>query len=116
MIFHFSIVQVHFVFCLLFPYLGKYYDILLLYFGSDVIRRQDIFFRACFASFYTHTSHLTFFVCFFILFRLAVLMRECLRKHFLYEFPISYSHTEWYLLFSRGETALASAEASPLKI
>ena len=37
-------------------------------------------------------------------------------KPLLHEFFISYSHTEWYLLFSRGDIVLALAEASPIKI
>ena len=37
-------------------------------------------------------------------------------KTLVHEFPISYSHTEWYLLFSRGEIVLALAEALPIKI
>ena len=37
-------------------------------------------------------------------------------KTLLQEFPISYSNTELYLLFSLGEIVLALAEASPIKI
>ena len=37
-----------------------------------------LFFRAFFASFYTHASLLTFFVCFFVLFGKTL---ECLGKH-----------------------------------
>ena len=32
-------------------------------------------------------------------FILAVPMRECLGKPIEHEFPISYNHTEWYLIF-----------------
>ena len=70
------------------------------------------FFSARFAYFRTHASF-TFFIGLFILFILAVPMRECLGN---LEFPISYSHTEWYLLFSWGEIVPALAEASPIKI
>ena len=34
----------------------------------------------------------------------------------MHEFPISYSHTEWYLPFSLGEIIIALAKASPIKI
>ena len=37
-------------------------------------------------------------------------------KTLLHEFLISYGHTEWYLLFSRGEVVFAVAETSPIKI
>ena len=33
----------------------------------------------------------------------AVPIRECLGKHSCMSFPCPYSHTEWYLHFSRGE-------------
>ena len=36
-------------------------------------------------------------------------------KTLVHEFPITNSHTEWYLLFSRGEIVLALAEASPIR-
>ena len=36
-------------------------------------------------------------------------------KTLVHEFQISNSHTEWDLIFSRGETVLALAEASRLK-
>ena len=118
MICHFSIIWVHFVFCqlyfiILFPFLIKYYHIMFIiivfWLGCD--RPSGLhFFRARFASFHTHASLLTIFVCFFVLFR------SCCSHARVYEFPMSYSRTEWYLLFSRGEIVLALAEASPIKI
>ena len=36
-------------------------------------------------------------------------------KTLLHKFHISYSHTEWYLLFSRGEIVLVQAETSSVK-
>ena len=48
----------------------------------------------------------------------AVPMPECLGKHSCMssEFPISYSHTEWYLPFLRSEIVFALTEALPIKI
>ena len=40
-------------------------------------------------------------------------MREC-GKTLVHEFPISYSHTEWYLLFSRNDM-IGMVEESPVK-
>ena len=56
---------------------------------------------------HTHASLLTFF-CFFLLFH------SCCSHAPV--FLISYSHTEWYLLFWRAEIVLALAEASLIKI
>ena len=44
-------------------------------------------------------------------FILAIPMHECLRKHSFMSSPISYSHTEWNLLFSINEMV----EESPVK-
>ena len=90
MIFHFSIIQVHFVFCflnffVLFPYLVKYYNtmlcLLLLYFEEVIIGRRDFLLRTCpllsilMPSFLPSSSvPLAYFI-------LPVLMRECLGKH-----------------------------------
>ena len=46
---------------------------------------------------------------------LAVPMRECLGKQSCMSSQIFYSHTEWYLLFSRGKIVLAMAEASLIR-
>ena len=51
-----------------------------------------------FNSFHTHASLRTFYVCFCILFHLVVPMHEHLGKH-SGVIPISFSYTEWYLLF-----------------
>ena len=67
-------------------------------------------FRSHFASFHTHASLLTFFVCFFILFHSCCSHARVFGKTLAHKFPLSYSHTEWYLLFSKGEIVLALAE------
>ena len=48
---------------------------------------------------YSHLSSYTFFVCFFILFHFCCFHSRLLGKTLVHEFLISYSHTEWYLLF-----------------
>ena len=64
-----------------------------------MIGRRDLFFCAQFASFHTHASLLTFFVCFFILFRSCCSHASVFGETHVHEFPMSYSHTEWYLNF-----------------
>ena len=92
----FSLVHVHFVFCLLnfivdFPYLRKYYHIL---FVNIVFKLHgdgpSDFFHAIFTSFHTHASLLTFFVCFFILFHSCCSSAHVFGKTLLHEFHISY--------------------------
>ena len=64
------------------------------------------FFSCRFTSFHARASLLAFFISFFVLFSvslsyfiLAVLMCESLGKHSCRSSQVSYSHTEWYLLF-----------------
>ena len=60
-----------------------------------------LFFRARFASFLTHASLLTFFVCLFFLFRSFCSHARVFRKTLVLELPMSYSHTEWYTFLFR---------------
>ena len=117
MIFYFSIVQVHFFgylnFFVLFSFLIKYYHIMfiiiLFWLGSEDVWAS--FFLARFASFHSHASLLTFFVCLLVLFHSCCSHARVFVKTFVHEFPISYSHTESYLLFSRNR----NVEESPVK-
>ena len=59
------------------------------------------FFRVRFASFRAHSSLLAFFLCFFIFFHSCCSRARVFGKTLVHEFPISYSHTEWYLFFFR---------------
>ena len=88
--------------------------IIVFWLGYD--RPSGLFFRARFASFHTHASLLAFFLYFFILFNSCWSNARVFGKTLEHEFPISYSHTEWYFIFSRGEIVLALAEGSPVKI
>ena len=72
--------------------------------GND--RPSGFFFRACFTSFHTHASLLTFFVC-LSYFILAVCIRECLGKHSRMSSPFTIAIHEWYLLFSDSATTSA---------
>ena len=107
MIFHFSIVQVLFVFCqlnfiVLFPFFIKYHMFVIIVFWLGCDRASGLFFRARFASFHTHASLLVFFLCFFVLFHSCCSHALVFEKTLLHEFPMSCSHTEWYLpLFAR---------------
>ena len=56
-----------------------------------------IFFLSRFASFHTHASLITVFVCFFILYDSCCSNPRVFWKTPVNEFPISNSHTEWYL-------------------
>ena len=64
------------------------------------------FFHARFISFHTHTSLLTVF-CFFILFHSCCSHAWMFGKTLVREFPMSYSHTEWYIIFSDSATTCA---------
>ena len=88
--------------------------VIVFWLGYD--RPSGLFFSCRFASFHTHASLLTFFVCFFILFHFSCSQARVFGKTLVHEFPMCYSHSEWYILFSRGEIAFALAEASPIKI
>ena len=57
-------------------------------------------------AFHTHTYLLAFFVCFFVLFYFSYFHARVFGKAFLHEFPISYSHAKWYLLYSLCEKNL----------
>ena len=72
-----------------------------------------LFFRTRFASFILH--YLLFVFCFFVLFHSCCSHARVFRKSLVFEFRIFYSHTEWYLFFSRGEIVLPLTEASPIK-
>ena len=76
--------------------------LLIIVFNKVVIGRRDFFFCTRFTSFYTHASLLTFFICFILFHSCSSHVRVC-RKTLVHEFPISCSHTEWYLLYSRNE-------------
>ena len=69
------------------PYYVYYFHILL---GCD---------RLSGLLFLMPASLLTFFVRFFILFHSCCTHEQVIGKTLFHEFPISYSHTEWYLLF-----------------
>ena len=58
----------------------------------------DLSFCARFTSFHAHASLLTFFS-FFVLLHSCCSHEQVFVKTLVHEFPISYSHTEWYLLF-----------------
>ena len=58
------------------------------------------FFRARFTSFHTHASLLSVFVCLFVLFHSCCSHARVFWKILVHKFPISYSHTEWYFIFS----------------
>ena len=74
--------------------------LLLLYFDQVVDRLFGLLiFHDCFTCFHTHASHLTFYVSFLILFHSCCSYVQVFRKTLMHEFPITYSHTEWYLLF-----------------
>ena len=64
-------------------------------------RRDFFFFLARFTSFHTQAFLLAIFVV--TLFHSCCSHARVFGKTLAHEFPISYSHTEWYLHFSRGE-------------
>ena len=74
--------------------------LLILYFDWVVIGRPTFLFRDSFASFHTHATILTFFVCVSVLFHSCCSHARVVGKTLVHEFPISYSHTEWYYIFA----------------
>ena len=66
-----------------------------------MIGRRDFNFSASFTYLHTQASLLIFFVCFFILFQFCCSHERVFGKTLLNELHTSYSHTEWYLLFTR---------------
>ena len=70
---------------------------------SMVIGCRDFFLSCRFTSFNTHAYLLTFFVCLFVLFHSCSSHARMFGKTLMHDFPISYSHAERYLLYSRNE-------------
>ena len=64
-------------------------------------------FRAHFTCFHTLVSLITFSFCFFVLFHSCCSHARLFGKTLVHEFLISYSHTEWYLLFYDRATTSA---------
>ena len=64
-----------------------------------MIGRRDFFFSCPLCFIHTHASLLTSFVFFFVLFHSCCSHAQVFGKMFVHEFPMYYSHTEWYLLF-----------------
>ena len=85
--------------------------IIVFWLGSERPSRLP-FFRARFSPpFHTRASLLAIFIFFFILFDYCCSHARVFGETPVHEFPISYSNTEWYFIFSRGEIVLALAEA-----
>ena len=86
-------------FIVLFPYsvtINTILFLLILYFDKTVISRRDFSFVPALlfsirTPFFLPSSAVSF--SYFIR---AVPMRECFGKTLVHEFPMSYSHTEWY--------------------
>ena len=97
----------YFVYCqlnfiVLFPFRMKYYIlfiIIVFWLGCDRPSVHRFFVSPLFFV-HTHAPLFTSFVCFFILFHSCCSHAQVFRKTLVHEFHISYSHTEWYLLFS----------------
>ena len=85
-------------FIVLFPFFIKYYHILF------IIIIIIVFWLGCYRPwgllfFFVPASLLVFFFCFFILLHSCCSHAQVFGKTLAHEFPISYSHTEWYFLF-----------------
>ena len=96
--FCFLLIEFHYTFSIsykIFPHYVYYYSVLIMMWYSV----GTSFVRACFASFHSHSSLLTIFVCLIVLFRSCCSRAWVFGKTLVHEFPMSYSHTEWYLLF-----------------
>ena len=70
---------------------------IIIVFGLGCDRPSGLlFFRARFTSFHTHAS-LAFFVRYVILFNFCCSHARVFGKTLVHKFPMSYSHTEWYV-------------------
>ena len=122
MICNFSNIKVHFVFCqlnfiVLFPFLIKHYYILFIiivfWLGCDRPSGLLLFVPALLFFVLTplfqppSSVSLSYFI-------LAVPM-PVFGKTLVHEIPISYSHTEWYLLFFRSVKAMNNWKRSAIK-
>ena len=106
MIHHFSIIKDHFIFLLIefrctfsiYCKIIPYYVYIVIWLGSE--RPSGFSFvptllLSILKLLFLPSSSVSLYY-----FILAVLMRECFGKHPHTSSPISYSHTEWYFLFS----------------
>ena len=98
-----------------FPFLLKYYHIMFIiigfWFGSDRPSRLLSFVPALLLSIFTPS---TYRLRLFILFHSCCFHARVFGKTLVHELSISYSHAEWYLLFSRNDM-IETIEASPVK-
>ena len=70
---------------------------------SYILGRLDLFLSCPLSSFHNHSSLLTFYLCYFVLFHSCCSHARVFRKSVMHEF-ISYNHIEWYLFFSDSAT------------
>ena len=94
----FFLIEFHCIFSISYRNITILCLLLLHFVGCN--RPSGLLFCARFTSFHTHTSLLTFFVCFCILFHSCCSHAHVFMKTLVHEFPISYSHIECYLFFS----------------
>ena len=87
---------------------------IIIVFEWVMIGRRDFFISRRLYFFLTDASLLTFFVGLFILFNFYCSHARVLGKTLVHEFPISYCHTEWYLIFSRNDM-IELVEESPVR-
>ena len=96
----------YYVFIIIFIIIIIIIIIIVFWFGSDRPSGLIFFVHAYFFPY----SRLSYLLCFFVLFHSYCSHAQVFGRTLVHEFPISYSHTEWYLFFSRGEIGLALAE------
>ena len=105
--FCFLLIKFHCTFSMFYKILTNYVYYYCMLIMIVLAVGTSFFFRSRFTSFRTHSSLLMFFVCFFILCRSCCSHARVFGKTLVYEFPISYSHSEWYLFFSDSATTSA---------
>ena len=103
-------IEFHYTFSISYKIMTNYVYYCCIFIRLLLAVGTSFLFLACFTSFHTHGTLLTFFVSFFILFHSCGSHARVFGKTLLHKFLIFYSRTEYYLLFFDSVTTSAQCE------